>query len=94
LVCRRRHTKPRGTASGPMAKLFVGAGRAHGIEPADVVSAIVDHSRLEGQDVANVRVLERFSLVEVPAARAGEVVQKVSGQNVRGVELRLEVSKR
>ncbi|MEX2195174.1 MAG: DEAD/DEAH box helicase [Thermoleophilaceae bacterium] len=93
-VRRRRHTKPRGRADGPAAKLFVGAGRAQGLEPADIVGAIVDHSHLEGEDVANVRVLDRFSIVEVPAARAGEVVEKVSGQNVRGVELRLEVSKR
>jgi ATP-dependent RNA helicase DeaD len=72
----------------------VGAGRASGLEPADVVGAIVDHSRLEGEDVRNVRVLERFSFVEVPAARADEVASKVSGKRVRGTELRVEVAKR
>ena len=60
-----------------MSKLFVGAGRQQGIEPADVVGAIVDNSHLDGEDVRNVRVLERFSFVEVPADRAGEVVEKV-----------------
>ena len=54
----------------------------------DVVSAIVDHSHLEGEDVGGVRVLERFSFAEVPAERASEVVDKVNGQRVRGVELR------
>jgi hypothetical protein len=44
--------------------------------------------------VRNVRVLERFSFVEVPKERAGEVVDKVSGKQVRGAELRLEVTKR
>jgi hypothetical protein len=39
-------------------------------------------------------VLERFSFVEVPGERAGEVVDKVNGQSVRGVELRLEVAGR
>ncbi len=77
-----------------MAKLFLGAGRSQGFEPADVVGAIVDHSHLDGEDVRNVRVLERFSFVEVPAERAGEVVDKVSGNEVRGVKLRLEVAKR
>ena len=38
-------------------------------------------------------MLERFSFLEVPAARAGEVVDKVSGNEVRGVKLRLEVAK-
>ena len=42
----------------------------------------------------NVRVLERFSFVEVPAARAAEVAVKVSGQRVRGTELGVEVTGR
>ncbi len=91
---RPRHTKPRRGMEGPVAKLFLGAGRSQGFEPADVVGAIVDHSHLDGEDVRNVRVLERFSFVEVPAERAGEVVDKVSGNEVRGVKLRLEVAKR
>jgi ATP-dependent RNA helicase DeaD len=73
---------------------MLSAGRARGLEPADVVAAIVDNSHLDGEDVSNVRVLERFSFVEVPGERAGEVVEKVNGQSVRGVELRLEVANR
>jgi ATP-dependent RNA helicase DeaD len=91
---RPRHTKPRRTPTEPRTKLVLAAGRARGLEPADVVSAIVDNSHLDGEDVSNVRVLERFSFVEVPGERAGEVVDKVNGQNVRGVELRLEVANR
>ena len=91
---RPRHTKPRRKSGGSMKKLIVGAGRSQGLEPADVVGAIVDHSHLDGEDVSNVRVLERFSFVEVPADRAGEVVDKVTGNDVRGVKLRLEVAKR
>jgi hypothetical protein len=77
-----------------VAKLIVGAGRGQGIEPADVVSAIVDNSHLEGEDVTGVRVLERFSFAEVPADRAGDVVRDVDGKRVRGTELRLEVTSR
>jgi ATP-dependent RNA helicase DeaD len=90
---RPRHTKPR-QRDGKVSKLLVGAGRAHGFEPADIVSAIVDNCHLDGEDVRNVRVLERFSFVDVPADRAGEVVEKVNGNEVRGVALRLEVTKR
>ena len=91
---RPRHTKPRRGMEGGTAKIFMGAGRKQGFEPADVVGAIVDHSHLDGEDVRNVRVLERFSFVEVPAERADEVIEKVSGNDVRGVKLRLEVAKR
>ena len=62
--------------------------------PADVVSAVVDNSHLENDDVRNVKVLERFAFVDVPADRAGQVAETVSGKQVRGVELRMEVTKK
>src|SRR5437868_8351949 len=89
------HPKPRKAAvDGEVVKLIVSGGRAQGLEPADVIGAIVDNSHLEGEDIRNVRVLERFSFVEVPAARSREVIDKVSGSAVRGTKLRLEVAKR
>jgi ATP-dependent RNA helicase DeaD len=91
---RPRHTKPRKAADVQLIKLIVSGGRAQGIEPKDVIGAIVDNSHLEGEDIRNVRVLERFSFVEVPAGRADEVIDKVSGSAVRGTKLRLEVAKR
>ena len=62
------------------------------IEPADVVSVVVDNTHLENDDVRNVKVLERFAFVEVPAERAGQVAEAVSGNEVRGVQLRMEVT--
>jgi ATP-dependent RNA helicase DeaD len=93
-VRRPRHTKPRKAREGGRVKLILKAGLKQGLEPGDVVGAIVDHSHLDGEDIANVRLLERFSFVEVPAERAEEVVATVSGKTVRGVPLKLEVAKR
>jgi hypothetical protein len=58
------------------------------------VSAVVDHTHLENDDVRNVKVLERFSFVEVPADRAQQVADGVTGERVRGVELRMEVTQK
>jgi ATP-dependent RNA helicase DeaD len=91
---RPRHTKPHQREGIPYSKLVVGAGREQGIEPADVVRAVVDNTHLENDDVRNVRVLERFSFVEVPSERAEQVAGGVSGKEVRGVKLQLEVAKR
>jgi ATP-dependent RNA helicase DeaD len=82
---RPRHTKPH-DGRGPRVKLIIGAGRASGVEPKDVVEAIVDQTHLENDDIRNVRVLERFSLVEVPKDRADEVA--------KNLEWKAEVSKR
>src|SRR5215204_2332955 len=84
---RPRHTKPHERDGTSFVKLVVGSGRSDGLEPADVVGAVVDNTRLENADVRNVRVLERFAFVEVPSERAQQVVQSVSGKTVRGVEL-------
>jgi ATP-dependent RNA helicase DeaD len=74
---RPRHTKPRDGGARRGVKLIVKAGKAGGIEPKDVVEAIVDQTHLENDDVRNVRVLEHFTLVEVPADRADEVAQSL-----------------
>jgi ATP-dependent RNA helicase DeaD len=91
---RPRHTKPHSRDGVPYAKLVLGVGRRHEVEPADVVGAIVDNTHLENDDVRNVRVLERFSFVEVPAGRAPEVAERVSGRQLQGVELRAELVRR
>jgi ATP-dependent RNA helicase DeaD len=91
---RPRHTKPHPRDGVPYAKLIVGAGRTEGIEPADIVSAVVDNTHLENDDVRNVKVLERFSFVEVPAERAEDVASAVSGKEARGTQLQVEVTKR
>jgi ATP-dependent RNA helicase DeaD len=73
---RPRHTKP-SNGAGPRVKLIIGAGRSDNVEPKDVVEAIVAQTHLENDDIRNVRVLERFSLVEVPKARADEVAKNL-----------------
>jgi ATP-dependent RNA helicase DeaD len=74
---RPRHTKPHNGSAGPRVKLIIQAGKSGGVEPKDVVEAIVDQTHLENDDVRNVRVLERFTLVEVPEARASEVAKNL-----------------
>ncbi|HEV7459231.1 MAG TPA: DEAD/DEAH box helicase [Solirubrobacteraceae bacterium] len=88
----RRHSKPHVSRNGsePQAKLIVNAGRSAGLEVADLVHAITGAAGLDGEAVRNVRVLDRFAFVEVPAADAERVIESVSGTSVRGHELKLE----
>ena len=81
----RRHSKPHVSVDGdgPVRKLIVAGGRSAGLEPSDIIHAITAATGLDGEAVRNVRVLERFAFVEVPAADAERVIKEVS-------ELRLE----
>jgi ATP-dependent RNA helicase DeaD len=87
-----RHSKPHVSANGegPGRKLIVSGGRAAGLEPADIIHAITAATGLDGEAVRNVRVLERFAFVEVPADEAQRVIEQVKGTEVRGHPLQLE----
>jgi ATP-dependent RNA helicase DeaD len=91
----RRHSKPHAAVNGDgrLQKLILSAGRASGIEPSDLIHVITSATGLDGEAVRNVRVLERFAFVEVPAAETERVIAAVSGAEVRGETLRLEAAR-
>ena len=88
----RRHDKPHVARNGdePRAKLLVSAGRAAGVEVADIVAAITSGAGLDGEAVRNVRLLDRFAFVEVPASEAERVIDAVSGRELGGRPVRLQ----
>jgi ATP-dependent RNA helicase DeaD len=84
---------PRGvTPGGPPAdgsgagvtRLFVGAGRAAGMRPGDLVGAITNEAGLRGNDIGAIQIADGFSLVEVPEASADRVIQVLRGATIRG----------
>jgi ATP-dependent RNA helicase DeaD len=90
----RRHRKPR-DANGHVdfAKLIASGGRAAGLAEADLIHAVTSQAGLDGEAVRNVRVLERFALLEVPASEAARVAGAVDGTAVRGHTLRVETAR-
>jgi ATP-dependent RNA helicase DeaD len=82
---------PRGTtppgAGGPGAgttRLFVGAGRAAGMRPGDLVGAITNEAGLQGGDIGAIQIADGFSLVEVPERAADRVIEALRGATIRG----------
>ncbi len=89
----RRHRKPHdqaGAVNGGYAKLIASGGRSAGLVEADLIHAVTSQAGLDGEAVRNVRVLERFAMLEVPAAEAARVADAVDGTAVRGHTLRIE----
>jgi ATP-dependent RNA helicase DeaD len=91
----KRHSKPHVSANGegPARKVIVSGGRADGIEPSDIIHAITAAAGIDGEAVRNVRVLERFAFLEVPAGEAERVIERTAGTEVRGHVLRLELAR-
>ena len=91
----RRHAKPQLTRNGDelYAKLVVAGGRSAGIEVADIVSAVTRAAGVDGEAVRDVKVLEHFAFVSVPAADAERIAAAVDGERVRGRRIRVEPAK-
>jgi ATP-dependent RNA helicase DeaD len=79
--------EPRGGGEGRTVRLFVGLGRNAGVRPQDLVGAITGEAGLAGRDVGAIQIADRFSLVEVPEARADEVIDALNGRPLRGRRL-------
>jgi ATP-dependent RNA helicase DeaD len=80
---RGRPSRPR-SGGGDTARLFIGAGRSAGVRPGDLVGAIAGETELRGRDVGSIEIAERFSLVEVPAGAAEEVITALRASTIKG----------
>ncbi|MEV5823720.1 DEAD/DEAH box helicase [Micromonospora haikouensis] len=77
----RRPGRPR---SGGTTQVFIGLGRRAGVRPQDLVGAITGETRVSGRDIGSIEIADRFSLVEVPAAVADEVIAGLRNSTIKG----------
>jgi ATP-dependent RNA helicase DeaD len=74
-------------------KLFVNRGERSGIDEEDLRWALREGAVLPDEAVHDVRVLHRFSFVEVDPDQAERTVEYLDGTKLKGKEIRLEVAK-
>jgi ATP-dependent RNA helicase DeaD len=74
--------RPRGGAD--VVRLFIGAGREAGIRPGDLVGAITNEAGVRSADLGAIEIRDRFSLVEVPAEAADQIVRALKKSTIRG----------
>jgi ATP-dependent RNA helicase DeaD len=74
-------------------KLFVNRGERSGISEEDLRWALREGAVLPDDDVYDVRVLHRFSFVEVAPDQAERAVEFLDGTKLKGKEIRLEIAK-
>jgi len=81
----KRRERPEGAGTGEeVAMLFVGAGREAGIRPGDLVGAITGEAGINSRELGAIQIADRFSLVEVPASRAEEIIAALKATTIRG----------
>src|SRR4051794_35178 len=82
---------PRSGSGGPggVTRVFVGAGRAAGMRPGDLVGAITNEAGLRGNDIGAIQIADGFSLVEVPEAAADHVIRQLRNATIRGQKVQV-----
>jgi ATP-dependent RNA helicase DeaD len=90
----RAHDKASSDGSAPlrrgkgpnldMTRIFIGAGRESGVRPQDLVGAIANEAGVAGSLIGAIQITDRFSLVEVPADTADQVIKALGKSTLRG----------
>jgi hypothetical protein len=76
-----------------MAKLFINRGKRSGITDDDVRWALTDGAVVPEDAIGSIRVLERFSFVELDAAHAEQAVERLEGTKLKGKQIRVEYAR-
>ncbi|MEK6276459.1 MAG: DEAD/DEAH box helicase [Actinomycetota bacterium] len=94
----RRHERERdGAKEAPapegIVKLFVNRGSRSGISEEDLRWALREGAVLPAEAIDSIRVLERFSFVEIDSGHAERVVEFLDGTQLKGRQIRLEIAR-
>ena len=74
-------------------RLFIDAGRQHGVRPADIVGAVAGEADIPGEAIGAIDIYERFTFVEVPAAYAEQVVERMRGTTLRSRRVTVKLAR-
>jgi ATP-dependent RNA helicase DeaD len=80
-------------AEGEHAKLFVNRGRRSGIDDEDIRWALTEGAVIPEEAIGEIRVLERFSFVDLATDQAGQALERLDGTKLKGKQVRVEYAK-
>jgi ATP-dependent RNA helicase DeaD len=90
---RPRHRETPIKETDGAVKLFVNRGARSGIEEDDLRWALTEGAVIPESEIHSIRVLDRFSFVELDAAQAGKAVEFLDGTKLKGRQIRMEVAR-
>jgi ATP-dependent RNA helicase DeaD len=79
--------------TGPLQRLFLNLGERDGVRAQELVKLIATEAGLPGSQIGKIEVRDTHSIVEVAAAAADLVVQKITGSAVRGRKVQARIDK-
>jgi ATP-dependent RNA helicase DeaD len=76
-----------------MVRLFINIGKKDNVRAGDFVGAIAGETGISGDMVGNIKILDAFSFVEVPAEQADNVINALHSSNIKGKRVSVELAK-
>jgi ATP-dependent RNA helicase DeaD len=89
----RHHEGPPPKAPNGSVKLFVNRGKRGGISEEDLSWALREGAVLPEDAIHSIRVMDRFSFVEVAADQAERAVEYLDGTKLKGKQIRMEIAR-
>ncbi len=80
-------------ADGEHVKLFINRGTRSGIEQEDILFALVEGAVVPEAAIHDVRILERFTFVDLEGEHAAQALERLDGTKLKGKQIRLEYAK-
>jgi ATP-dependent RNA helicase DeaD len=81
---RPRHAGRKGTRFGPQETYRLEVGRAHGVQPGNIVGAIANEADLDGSQINGIDIQDDHSFVRLPAGMPPEVLERLQRVRVKG----------
>ena len=84
---------PAGTSDSDMARLFVSVGRSRRVSRQMLTDLFVVKLDLPQDQIGEVRVLDNFSFIEVPAAVAQSAIDRITGETLNGRRVNVDFAR-
>ena len=79
-----------GSRKGPRLETYrIEVGRAHGVQPGNIVGAIANEAGLDGRFIGHIDIRDDHSFVDLPEGMPEETFDNLQAVRVRGIELRI-----
>jgi ATP-dependent RNA helicase DeaD len=86
-------SEPERPPGNGLVKLFVNRGRRSGIDDEDVRWALTEGAVIPEEAIGSIRVLDRFSFVELDAGHAARALERLEGTKLKGKQIRVEYAR-
>jgi ATP-dependent RNA helicase DeaD len=86
---RERNRRPRPAPDQGMERFRIEVGRAHGVQPGNIVGAIANEAGLDGRNIGHIAIEEDFSLIDLPVGMPREVFRDLKKVWVCGQQLKI-----